>query len=110
MIFYFFPAMTAITIERVLAAILIIHEEFASFPIGTFILKVVTGFRLSAEVLPIMAILALASIMHELVEWAEHSFEMENIKVTVFIQGVNQWHSYFVDSVRERTKYPVFAF
>ena len=91
-------------------AIFIIHQEFISFPIGTFLQFLTSITRFSSVVLPIVAIFTLRPVMFELIERTKHCFEVEHVEVLIFLESVDQRHTEFRHRMSKRTVDSVFTF
>lgn len=103
MVLDLFPAVAHGTVLAVGTAFLVVGQELVALPVGTLPHLVVFLLGLAPVVLPVVAVLALAAVVFELVERTEHRLEVEHVEVGVFLHGVDQRHRHFLDVVREGT-------
>jgi len=104
-----FPAMAFATVHMKLALFLILGDEVVGIPIGARYWLIVVIGRPSSEVLPVVGVVALASVVFDVVKGTPERFVMEDEKISVSLIVMNQLHSNLVLSMSKRAVHIVFT-
>mmetsp|Transcript_7054 Transcript_7054/g.5302 ORF Transcript_7054/g.5302 Transcript_7054/m.5302 type:complete len:284 (-) Transcript_7054:950-1801(-) len=108
MILLFFPPMRMLASILQFASVCVGRDKIFCFPVGALILAIVEQMWLSAEVLPVVGVVALGLVVF-LVEGAPFGLEVEHVEVGVLLHEVDYPRLYVLHRVRKRTVLTVLA-
>ena len=92
------------------AAILVVIDEILRSPIPTLLVRVKIDLGLPSEILPVMCKNTLISLVVGFVVRAPDRFEMENVKVWIFLKFVNQLYRNLRVWMSKGTEVSILAF
>lgn len=107
MIFQLFPAVTFTTVHVEFTFFLIFSNKVVRIPITTRDRFILMFMRSPSIILPIVCVIALTSIVLNIVKRTPKRFIVEDEEVSVRLVMVNKFHSNLVFSMSKRTKHAI---